>query len=53
MRHAFQSALPKGERALETINFRKTHERMNVWVAYLNLEHQYGTEKSLMALFQR
>ena len=24
-----------------------------MWVAYLNLEHQYGTDKSLLALFKR
>ena len=42
-----------GERALKKINFRDEGERMNVWVAYLNLEHIYGDAESFDALFKR
>ncbi|OZJ03378.1 hypothetical protein BZG36_04497, partial [Bifiguratus adelaidae] len=42
-----------GERALKTINFREEQEKMNVWVAMMNLENTYGTEESLQAVFQR
>ncbi|RKP09133.1 hypothetical protein THASP1DRAFT_3428, partial [Thamnocephalis sphaerospora] len=41
------------ERALKTINFRETQERMNVWVAWLNLENRYGTAESLEATFHK
>ncbi|XP_041477321.1 protein RRP5 homolog [Lytechinus variegatus] len=41
------------ERALKTINFREEQEKLNVWVAYLNLENLYGTEEEVVAVFQR
>jgi rRNA biogenesis protein RRP5 len=41
-----------GQRALETINFREEQEKLNVWIALLNLENVYGTEDSLEATFQ-
>mgnify|MGYP001580326465 FL=1 len=40
-----------GRRALKTINFREEQEKLNVWVALLNLENTYGTEASLAELF--
>lgn len=40
-----------GRRALKTINFREEQEKLNVWVALLNLENTYGTEASLTELF--
>ena len=39
-------------RALQTINFREEKERLNVWIALLNLENVYGTEDSLEAVFK-
>lgn len=43
------------ERALETINYRQQQEKFNVWVAFINLENNYGTppEEAAMRLFQR
>eukprot|EP01156_Anaeramoeba_ignava_P022800 Anaeramoba_ignava/c21053_g3_i1.p1 GENE.c21053_g3_i1~~c21053_g3_i1.p1 ORF type:complete len:355 (+),score=161.26 c21053_g3_i1:85-1065(+) len=41
------------ERALKTINFREENERMNIWVAYLNLESQYGEQEKMMKLFEK
>lgn len=43
------------ERALETINFREEQEKLNVWVAYLNLENQFGNplEEAVGKLFLR
>ncbi|KAL2653093.1 hypothetical protein R1flu_021221 [Riccia fluitans] len=43
------------ERALQTINFREEAEKMNVWVAYLNLENAYGSPKkeAVLQLFQK
>ncbi|KAG8983815.1 rRNA biogenesis protein rrp5, partial [Tulasnella sp. 427] len=40
-----------GRRALETINFREEQEKMNVWVALLNLEIAYGTPESVQSVF--
>lgn len=41
------------ERALKTISFKEEKERMNVWVAYMNLENSYGTRDSLIKVFDR
>ena len=40
-------------KALNTINFREEDEKFNVWVAWLNLEHKYGSMESLEAAFLR
>ncbi|KAI9248279.1 hypothetical protein BDA99DRAFT_542639 [Phascolomyces articulosus] len=42
-----------GERALTTINFREEQEKLNVWVAMLNLENSYGNDETLDAIFKR
>ena len=41
-----------GRRALEAISIREEQEKLNVWIALLNLESSYGTEDSLEALFK-
>ncbi len=39
-------------RALKVINYREEQERMNVWIALLNLENTYGSEETLEATFK-
>lgn len=39
------------ERALRTISTREEGERMNIWIAKINLEFTYGTEESLKSVF--
>ncbi|KAJ3505470.1 hypothetical protein NLJ89_g7399 [Agrocybe chaxingu] len=39
-------------RAIKTINFREEKERLNVWIALLNLENVYGTNETLEATFK-
>lgn len=34
-------------RALKTINFKEEGERLNVWIAMLNLENNYGGDVEL------
>lgn len=41
------------ERAIKTISFREERERLNVWVAFLNLENMYGTDQTLNQVFER
>ena len=41
------------ERALKTIDLREEGEKLNVWVALLNLENTYGTDDTLEEVFQR
>ena len=41
------------ERALRTINMRESTEKMNVWIALLNLENTYGSDESLEEVFKR
>ncbi|GAV56112.1 hypothetical protein ZYGR_0BA00180 [Zygosaccharomyces rouxii] len=41
------------ERALKTINFREELEKLNIWVALLNLENTFGTDETLDGIFKR
>jgi len=41
------------ERALKTISFREEQEKLNIWVALMNLENLYGTQESLVKVFER
>ncbi|KAL3417735.1 S1 RNA binding domain-containing protein [Phlyctema vagabunda] len=41
------------ERAIKTINIREETEKMNVWIALLNLECAYGTDETLDEVFKR
>lgn len=40
-------------RALQTISIRAEDEKLNVWIAMLNLEHNFGTPEALKAAFER
>eukprot|EP01025_Chloroclados_australasicus_P050299 TRINITY_DN5766_c0_g1_i4.p1 TRINITY_DN5766_c0_g1~~TRINITY_DN5766_c0_g1_i4.p1 ORF type:complete len:436 (+),score=78.55 TRINITY_DN5766_c0_g1_i4:163-1470(+) len=40
-----EKARQTAERALQTIHFREEHEKFNVWIAYLNLENQFGDDR--------
>ncbi|XP_075221764.1 ribosomal RNA Processing 5 isoform X2 [Lycorma delicatula] len=42
-----EKAKAVANRALKTIGHREEQERLNVWIALLNLENLYGTEESL------
>lgn len=57
---AFQmklSELPKArevaERAIRTINMREETEKMNIWIALLNLENAYGSDETTEEVFKR
>lgn len=41
------------ERALKTINFREEAEKLNIWIAMLNLENTFGTQETLDDVFKR
>lgn len=42
-----------GERALKTIGYREEQEKMNIWIAMLNLENTFGSDETLAEVFQR
>ncbi|KIW33568.1 uncharacterized protein PV07_00407 [Cladophialophora immunda] len=42
-----------GERALKAIGLGQDEEKLNVWVALLNLENAYGDDESIEAMFKR
>ncbi|XP_023571395.1 protein RRP5 homolog isoform X2 [Octodon degus] len=48
-----EKARAVAERALKTISFREEQEKLNVWVALLNLENMYGSPESLSRVFER
>ncbi|CAD7924237.1 unnamed protein product [Amoebophrya sp. A120] len=48
-----QKARAIAERGVKHICFATDQERLNVWVAYLNLEAHFGDKNSLAGIFQR
>ncbi|KAI5124164.1 hypothetical protein M0805_000972 [Coniferiporia weirii] len=48
----FDKAREIGRRGLRAISIREEQERLNVWIALLNLENTYGTDLSLETLFK-
>ncbi|EME47963.1 hypothetical protein DOTSEDRAFT_147032, partial [Dothistroma septosporum NZE10] len=40
------------ERAIRTIHIRETEEKLNVWVAWLNLEVEYGDDEHVDEVFK-
>ena len=47
-----EKAREVAQRAIKTINFREEQERLNVWIALLNLENIYGTEQTIEDTFK-
>lgn len=48
-----EKARQVAEKALKTINFRDEQEKLNIWVAFMNLENSFGTRESLLKVFER
>ena len=48
-----EKARETAERALKTIHIREEGEKLNLWIALLNLENTYGTAHSLEDIFRR
>ncbi|CAG2065281.1 unnamed protein product [Timema podura] len=48
-----EKARAVAEKALKTIAFREEEEKLNVWVALLNLENLYGTSDSVGKVLER
>jgi rRNA biogenesis protein RRP5 len=47
-----EKAREVAKRALNTINFREEKEKLNVWIALMNLENVYGSDESLESVFK-
>lgn len=47
-KEGIQAAREVTERALRVINFKNENEKLNLWTAFMNLEHNFGDEKSLV-----
>ncbi|GJQ09594.1 hypothetical protein GpartN1_g1385.t1 [Galdieria partita] len=50
--HQIQKAKETARRALEKISVRKQEEKLNIWIAYLNLEAQYGDDIRLSSILE-
>ncbi|XP_071827468.1 protein RRP5 homolog isoform X2 [Apostichopus japonicus] len=48
-----EKARAVAEKALKMINFREEQEKLNVWVALMNLENTNGSEDMLLKVFER
>ncbi|KAK4225574.1 rRNA biogenesis protein rrp5 [Podospora fimiseda] len=46
------SAREVAKRAVKTINMKEETDKLNVWIAYLNLEVAYGTEETVEEVFK-
>lgn len=51
--NGIEDARGVAERAVKAMNFSPDNEKMNIWTAYLNMENSFGTEKSLISVFDR
>ena len=47
-----ETARSIAKRALERINFRLEDERLNIFLAWLNLENSFGTEEAMAAVLK-
>jgi rRNA biogenesis protein RRP5 len=47
-----QKARDIAERALRSIHIRETEEKLNIWIAWLNLEVAYGDDDSVESVFK-
>ena len=47
-----EKARTVAQRALKIMSFREDQEKFNVWIAWLNLEHMYGTTEGYEATLQ-
>lgn len=50
--HEIEKARSIGRRALEKINYREEEEKLNVWMALVNLEIGFGTDDTAEKLFK-
>jgi rRNA biogenesis protein RRP5 len=41
------------ERAIKSINIREETEKLNIWIALLNLENAYGSDETVEEVFKR
>ena len=48
-----ESARKIFERAIKIIDISKQQEKLNIWIAYINLENIYGNENSLKSIVER
>ena len=47
-----ETARSIAKRALERINFRLENERLNIFLAWLNLENSFGTEEAMASVLK-
>jgi len=41
------------QRALKTVNYREEEEKLNIWMAMINLENSYGSDDSVEETFNK
>ncbi|XP_017783151.1 PREDICTED: rRNA biogenesis protein rrp5 [Nicrophorus vespilloides] len=47
----FEKARAVAKRAIEKISYTENQEKLNIWIAYMNLENMYGTKESFQKVF--
>lgn len=48
-----QAARKIAERAVKSVSMTAENDKLNIWIAYMNLENQFGNEESLKEVVRR
>ena len=48
-----EAARRVAERAVKSIGMTAEEDKLNLWIAYMNLENQFGTDESLQGIIRR
>lgn len=48
-----EAARRVAERAVKSIGMTAEDDKLNLWIAYMNLENQFGSEENLQAVTRR
>jgi rRNA biogenesis protein RRP5 len=42
-----------GERAVKSVSMTSEEDKFNIWVAYMNLENNFGTKETMQSVVKR
>ena len=48
-----EAARRVAERAVKSVSITAETDKLNIWIAYMNLENKFGTEKELQSVVKR
>ena len=48
-----EAARKIAERAVKSVNMTAEEDKLNIWIAYMNLENKFGTQESMSEVVRR